>query len=749
MAPDIFSDQLDTLERLLTRSVQISTGNENALPRPGQLALAKDIWGTLTRKAGLAGIAPTGTGKSYAHMTCAALAAIDLRERTVISTDSLALQAQFMEKDLPVVAQAAEDLFGFTLAYAVLKGVNNYVDPVKALNLAHELTGKIAEVDFQVLIKELEAGNIDTAYVPAGRGDFSPAKKLAKLAAWALGVYLDDSAAGDRESCPANHTADDWSLVSASSEEKADEADTGFIPKADTAKELASVAHIVVTNHTLLGMQAARSIPVVLGSRKLGRFHNIIVDEGHTLPAQVRSRGASEVSARTVMAAARATAASIEDRWIVDDGERLAKEVSALLERTAKQIPKFEDALRIPSDDPGPIEQILEDILDYTNSLGDKIDRAESATDLPAMLQKLRRSKAAVDRLAQAAEQATEPSPHVARWVTKGSDGFPARFESSPVDVAALIYHQLWNADPLDDVTKEEQEEIEKRLEEGESNRKFPLGVAVVSATLPTNFHMQIALAQDAGEYASPFGEAYAGSAMFIPQCISDSDINALKREGAARLSFDTYRHEEWCKRHITFLVEANDGSALILAAKSSSGKAYAKMLREKLPHLTVHSQWDGGQVSRIVQAWREDKGSVLVGTKSLMTGVDAPGETNTLVIIDRPPRAAKNVIDEARVEQIIERVGDKWAADRLVYVADAGLLLDQSVGRLIRSTSDRGMVAVLDPRLMTNQWSAFTYNTQVRHEFVKPLLKFGSKFNDLEQATTWLKARKAASVSV
>lgn len=83
------------------------------------------------------------------------------------------------------------------------------------------------------------------------------------------------------------------------------------------------------------------------------------------------------------------------------------------------------------------------------------------------------------------------------------------------------------------------------------------------------------------------------------------------------------------------------------------------------------------------------------------MTGVDGPGETCTLVIIDRVPRAASNPVDDARTESIMERLDtDKWSADTYTYVSDAAALLEQVYGRLIRSTNDYGLVASLDPRL-------------------------------------------------
>lgn len=736
------------LTELLTLGVRIATGNPDAAPRPGQLALTKDIWVALDQRHRVAGIAPTGTGKSLAHMTAAALAAVKYGERTVISTNSLALQAQFMEKDLPVVVQAVQEKYQRLLTVAVLKGTSNYVDPVRVLGFAQLLLGDLVERDFQKLRTRLKALRRTPKFTPPFPGEFSSPATLKKLAVWALEAYLDDDHPGDRDSCPISHTTDDWRLLSASSEEKAAAGDTGYFPKVDAAKQAAGAADILVTNHTLLGVQAAQHIPVVFGSLVLGDFDHLIVDEAHTLPDQVRSRGAIEVSGRAILRCARIVRAVIDDPGIIEDAELIAKRIDRTLQVAVASLPASEDALRVPADEKGPLAETVQDILSFTNTHAGHIQVLLHSTGWDVVLaQQLRRAQAACDRLADATRQAVTPSVHLARWVTRGVDGGAPVFEASPVDVSGLIAARLWRqARPLGSVRAEVASQIELPVDD--SDPHIPLGVACVSATLPKFFHQQVAIPQPATEYLSPFQVAYAESALFVPQALADSDIAALQSQhNTRRLSFDTYRHERWAVQHVLDLVEANQGSALVLAAKASSGKLYTERLRATLPpHITVYSQWDGGQVSRIVEQWRADTTSVLVGTKSLFTGVDAPGETATLIIIDRPPRAAKNVIDEARVELAAQHVGNRWTADRHVYVADAALLIDQGAGRLIRTETDRGMVAVLDPRLLTPQWSAFSYHQDTRHDYVAPLTKFGHKFNDIGQAKAWLQARRSTS---
>ncbi|GGM49935.1 helicase C-terminal domain-containing protein [Microbacterium saperdae] len=279
-----------------------------------------------------------------------------------------------------------------------------------------------------------------------------------------------------------------------------------------------------------------------------------------------------------------------------------------------------------------------------------------------------------------------------------------------------------------------------------EDGEPYQLSVTAISATLPVNYAQRAGLVAERRTYPTPFTEAYAGSSLFIPQLESQEELATLTREGyRGKRSFDSSAHPAWAAELIVDLVRANGGRALVLSAKAVDGKLYAERLRRALPDITVHSQWDGGTPSRITTEWRQDIGSVLVGTKSLMTGVDAPGETCSLVIVDRIPRSPSNPIDDARVEELEARTGDRWAADRYVYAVDAALLLSQAAGRLIRHTSDRGMVACLDPRLLkapAGRPGPITYPEPTRQIYMETLDHFGHKLSARGSAVEWLSAR-------
>jgi ATP-dependent DNA helicase DinG len=263
------------------------------------------------------------------------------------------------------------------------------------------------------------------------------------------------------------------------------------------------------------------------------------------------------------------------------------------------------------------------------------------------------------------------------------------------------------------------------------------LSVSVLSATLPANCVFDLGVDARRVVHESPFADAYERSWVFIPK----ASRAELGRPGVSRTTFDVERHPEWAAGLICELVEANRGSALVLAATTSAGKLYAERLRRAHRRMTILSQWDGPPVRRLVEAWRDDHASVLVGTRGLMTGVDAPGATCSLVIVDRCPRSASNPVDDARVENLVTRLQiDRSAADRMVYVADAALLLEQAAGRLIRSSTDHGVIAVLDPRLLPTRIGDFHYPEATRKVYLSALERFPHRTSRADKVLAYMR---------
>jgi ATP-dependent DNA helicase DinG len=169
----------------------------------------------------------------------------------------------------------------------------------------------------------------------------------------------------------------------------------------------------------------------------------------------------------------------------------------------------------------------------------------------------------------------------------------------------------------------------------------------------------------------------------------------APAREGITDAQFD----------EIAALVEAAGGGTLGLFSSRRAAEAAAEAVRERLPGIDIWCQGDA-QLPELVKRFVDDDASCLFGTLSLWQGIDVPGATCRLVIIDRVPfPRPDDPLMSARQRLVEKRGGNGFMT---VAASHAALLLAQGAGRLIRRAEDRGVVAILDPRLVTARYGSF-----------------------------------------
>lgn len=777
------SDDMPAVSReVLAECIKAITGRDDTPPRTGQARLLVDLADAYMRTfktdgelAGQTlGQAPTGTGKSMAYLAPALVSAALLNQRTVISTEMISLQTQLIDKDAPVVADAVEKVTGFRPQVALLKGWSNYACSASAVDAAEQVLDETvlkAGHDKIVTLREKirkhrdtvaprkKDGSLDFSRVARGVVTSKADIERLDLLEWALdeaaslGEKRPDGT-GDKNTYTGDITDSMlWDQVSVSSTDCIGAAKCAFADQClpGRARDAAAEADVIVTNHHLLAVQAAKGVPVVIGSTKIGDFDHIVIDEAHGLPSIVRSQGSVEVSSRSIKRVIRSITRVLDDtdpkvRRLVTDGEAIADRVEMeLAEWTAKIKPR-EEVIRLTAED-DPVNDTSNLIETWAKSASAMLKTAAKHTANVSTHMKVRRALNAIDGLEEAVRLVGEHDPGTARWVETVQPHFKAADQKAypsakytPVDVSMMLRHNLWTA--------EDTEAIEAMAEAHEGDGPPPrrqLTVAALSATLPKGFAHQMGLRAPMVDYESPFDAAYGASVLYVPRAMPGSDdVEALRRPFPGKPKFDTGRHTAWATGYVVDLVEANGGSALILAATATAGRIYAKKLEEAARgRWRVLSQWDGPALRKQVADWKADVPSVLVGTKSLMTGVDAQGATLTLTVIDRPARSRSNPVDDARVEMLMSGMNmDKWSADRLVYVAEAGALLSQAAGRLIRSVDDSGMVAVLDPRLLKS--SPFAYNHATRTDYLDALHRFTNKIADKEKALDWLREQRA-----
>ena len=747
----------------------------------------------------LAGEHLVPTHNSISYLVPAGVAAIVDGERTVVSTEGLALQSQIVDKDLPSVSEAAEKVLGRPLRFAVHKGWANYGCALKATQVA-EFFAPPASIRTVAQSRDAlieygrkrgfldETGNATGNIVGAPRpydsdGDDLADSRIVPLAAWVLGTSVDGTP-GDRRDIPETISDEpswrEWGALSVSSAEcLGDECPFyGEECRPAAARRLVADADIVVTNHSMLAIQAAAAVPVIIGSNRIGPIRHVVIDEAHTLSSVVRDHGAIEMAGKSIISIIRGAERILNTvdptvSALITEGRRLADDFDDALAAWARSHGKANPKL---GKDDDPLAAKAEPALAWLRKLETTLRAiAASAGTVKDRLARRRLG----DRIVAFRGDLRLARQHLAgyaRWIEPSAAGNPT-IKVSPVQVGWMLRDQTWTAPipvGLDTMTGRNVFLIDElgadgsvqwipdsgTLYDGASDPNDPesweilpryqLSVSAVSATMPDAFDFEIGLRAPTIKYQSPFESAYSKSLHFSPKVDRQTAERIGRPARDNKFSLDVDAHAEWAAELMGELVTAAGGRTLVLSATRRSGEVYARSLRSvgSAGGWATLSQWDPASREQLIDRWKHDETAVLVGTRSFMTGLDAPGATCSLVIVDRIPRAAGNPVDDARKEAIAaDRNINEWMADTEVYVRDAALLLEQAAGRLIRSVNDVGMVAVLDPRLAKG--SLVTMAEAARRIYINEALgAFTNRTADLGKAIEFLQQRRALAAA-
>ena len=186
------------------------------------------------------------------------------------------------------------------------------------------------------------------------------------------------------------------------------------------------------------------------------------------------------------------------------------------------------------------------------------------------------------------------------------------------------------------------------------------------------------------------------GRAASVTQQQADKfqDLNSFGADGLKK----DYAPAKWAG------LTTPDGRTLGLFSSHKAGQAAADAMRARLDVPILYQLDD--QLPTLLKEFRDDPRACLFGSTALWQGVDVPGDTCSLVVIDRIPfPRPDDPVSQARTEAVEERGGNGFMA---ISATHAALLMAQGAGRLIRSVEDRGVVAVLDPRLSTARYGGF-----------------------------------------
>ncbi|TCO40179.1 ATP-dependent DNA helicase DinG [Kribbella antiqua] len=621
----------------------------NGQTRPGQVEMAEAVNNSMHDGSHLLVQAGTGTGKSLGYLVPALVHAIEDR-RVVVSTATLALQSQLVDRDVPALLDATEKLLPRRPSYAIQKGRNNYACLHRIREGAPDDDGMLIDVP------------------PPG----AIGQQVLELRDWAE-QQLKDGEAGDRDHAP-SHQYQAWQQVSIAAREclGAEKCPYGEECFAEKAKDQARKADIVITNHALLSIDAFEN-RIVLPEHDV-----VIVDEAHELPARVTNAAGDELSPQMVERAAK------RSRRFVDDDK-------------ADDLIDASDALRAALDGSregrieasnGPVLEAAALVRDAARALySDLNKKSDDKDDDPDGAK--RQSKGAVKEIFDVSERVAALSDADVVWMVD-RDRFGRELRIAPLTVAGLLRAlvlkdrtvvltsaTLTLGGDFDAIARQVGLRPADKLS---SDDEMPELEDPSSDTGPLPWR-----GLDVG---SPF-EYEKQAILYVAK-----HLPPPHRDGLGQKQFD----------EIIDLVTAAGGRTLGLFSSRRAAEAATAAVREATD-LKVLCQGDA-QLGELAREFVDDPETSLFGTLSLWQGIDVPGSTCNLVIIDRVPFPRPDEPLMAARQRAVDEAGGNGFMS--VAATHAALLLAQGTGRLIRRSSDRGVVAILDPRIVTQRYGAF-----------------------------------------
>lgn len=620
----------------------------NGQTRPGQVRMAEAVDTSMHDGSHLLVQAGTGTGKSLGYLVPALLHAIEDR-RVVVSTATLALQSQLVDRDVPALLDATEKLLPRRPSYAIQKGRNNYACLHRIREGAPDDDGMLVDVP------------------PAG----PIGQQVIELREWAEQQLLDGEA-GDRDHAP-SHQYQAWQQVAIAAREclGAQKCPYGEECFAEKAKDQARKADIVITNHALLSIDAFENRTV------LPEHDVVIVDEAHELPARVTGAAGDELSPQMVERSAKRSRRFVDDDK-ADDLIDASDALRAALEGTREG--------RIEASN-GPVLEAAGLVRDAARALySDLNKKSDDKDDDPDGAK--RQAKGAVKEIFDVSERVAALSDADVVWMVD-RDRFGRELRIAPLTVAGLL-RELVLRDRTAVLTS-------ATLSLGGDFDAIARQVGLRPADKLADDDEMPDLDDDSETGPLPWRGLDVGSPFeYEKQAILyvARHLPPPHRDGLGQKQFD----------EIIDLITAAGGRTLGLFSSRRAAEAATAAVREATD-LKVLCQGDA-QLGELAREFVDDPETSLFGTLSLWQGIDVPGSTCNLVIIDRVPFPRPDEpLMSARQRAVDEAGGNGFMA---VAATHAALLLAQGTGRLIRRSTDRGVVAILDPRIVTQRYGAF-----------------------------------------
>ncbi|MCC7118843.1 MAG: DEAD/DEAH box helicase family protein [Anaerolineales bacterium] len=642
--------------------------------RPEQVEMLKRVAKALSNGNHLMVEAGTGVGKSFAYLVPAAYFALQNNTRIVISTNTINLQDQLIKKDLPNLKAA----LNLDVRAAVLKGRSNYLCP-----------------------RRLEYMRTH------GPKDANEMRVLSKILVWML-----DNASGDRNELNLTGPIERevWMRLSAEDDNCTTETcmgRMGGICPFQRARQAAQSSHLLIVNHALLLSDVAS------GSKVLPEYDYVIVDEAHHMESAITgalSFRMTQMDLERMLKELGGTSAGMLGRVLTDLHPALRPSDFGLLQQQTKRL--TDQAFRLeqlvkqffntlgefvnrqregqPSSNyswqlrilpatrtlPGwdAVEMNWEQVGETWNllikgleelykGLGELLaeghDNIEDLIgNLSSLIRRMKEAEAASSGLMH------KPSNEQIYWVEVNPRGERLSLNTAPLRVGPLVQKYLWH---------------EKA------------SVILASATMTAHGEFQYirntlsADEVDTISLGSPFD--YESSALlYVANDIPEPNVNG---------------YQQALDKAIVATAKATGGRMLVLFTSYAALKKTAQAITNPLARedIFVFEQGEGASPNALLESFKSTERAILLGTKSFWEGVDVPGDALSVVMITKLPfDVPSDPIIAARSELYEDSFNE-------YYLPTSILKFRQGFGRLIRTASDRGIVAILDRRVLTKQY--------------------------------------------
>lgn len=634
----------DSIEALLDAAVKGLGGTT----RPNQVKMSRSVASAFARERHLAVQAGTGTGKSLAYLVPAIVQAMESDESVIVSTATIALQRQLVERDLPRLVSSLEPHLSRTPTFAILKGRSNYLCKSKVGNVIKD---PVMDGDES----EPTAMGGPTALLSEAQLSRTAAEVM-RLREWA-----NDTDTGDRDSLDKGVSNEAWRQVSVTARECVGAISCPFGEEcfAEQARREASNVDIVVTNHALLAIDALSDAMI------LPQHDCVVIDEAHELDGRITSVATDELSpAGITMMARRArkfgAAEQVDD--VTDATDLLGETVALLADAYSGALEEI----------PGELGAALASLRDSlwqlqttlgTSGSGDSGGSGSGGSGSDSDNTERQTVRAAVENMHDTVVRILEFSSDDVVWLGENKTVYVA-----PLSIAALLRERLF----------------------GEST------VVLTSATLALGGKfdaMAAAWGLPSGEWdgldvGTPFDPQKSGI-LYVAR-----DLPRPGRDGATPEQFAIMER----------LIRAAGGRTLGLFSSRRGAEAAAEEMRKRLPY-DVLCQGDDS-IGALVDRFAANPQTCLFGTLTLWQGVDVPGPSLSCVIIDRIPFPRPDDPLLSARSDAANAAGRNGFME--VSATHAALLMAQGSGRLLRQVDDRGVVAVLDSRLATARYGSW-----------------------------------------